>query len=41
MKEVAITIRMPEDIKDKAVRDAKRRDMSLSMWIRKIIKRAK
>ena len=41
MKEVAITIRMPKIIKDKAVKDAKRRDMSLSMWIRKLIMRAK
>ena len=41
MKEVAITIRMPEAIKEKAVNDAKKRDMSLSMWIRALIKRAK
>ena len=41
MKEVAITIRMPADIKAKAVKDAKKRDMSLSMWIRAMIKRAK
>ena len=41
MKEVAITIRMPDDIKEKAVTDAKKRDMSLSKWIRVLIKRAK
>jgi predicted HicB family RNase H-like nuclease len=40
-KEVAITIRMPVDIKNKAVDDANKRDMSLSMWVRKLIKRAK
>ena len=41
MREKAITIRMPETTKDKAVKDAKKRDMSLSMWIRKLIMRAK
>jgi len=41
MKEVAITIRMPEDIKDKAVEQAHKRDLSLSAWIRLLIKRAK
>lgn len=41
MKKTAVTIRMPEETKKKAVKDAVRRDMSLSMWIRKLIMRAK
>ena len=41
MKEVAITIRMPESVKKKAVEDAKKRDLSLAQWIRLMIKRAK
>ena len=41
MKDVAIIVRMPQAIKDKAVDQAKRRDMSMSAWIRKLINRAK
>jgi len=41
MKEVAITVRMPESVKKKAVRAAKRIDLSLAQYIRKIIKEDK
>ena len=41
VKFTAVMIRLPQTIKDKAVDQAKRRDMSMSAWIRKLINRAK
>ena len=37
-KEVAITVRLPQSIKDKAVSDARSQDLSLSQWVRRLIR---
>ena len=41
MKDVPVMIRMPQALKDKAVAHAILNDMSLSQYIRKLIKGAK
>jgi len=41
MKKVRINIEVPESLKDKARRLAKKADLTLSQWVRKLIRESK